>query len=49
MTDQLKLIFSQFDQNAQRLKVSQLRIRTRFDNAEQLDTSMTLSRFRENR
>lgn len=46
---QLVQLLHQFEQVGQRLKVSQLRVRTRFDNSEQLDTSMILSRFRENR
>ncbi len=46
---QLVELLHQFDQIGQRLKVSQLRIRTRFDDQELLDTSMILSRFRENR
>ncbi len=44
---QLVELLYQFDQSDQILKVSQLRIRTRFDNSEQLDTSITLSRFKE--
>lgn len=46
---QLVELLYQFDQSAQVLKVAQLRVRTRFDNPEQLDTSITLSRFREKR
>jgi len=46
---QLVELLYQFDQSDQVLKVSQLRVRTRFDNPEQLDTLMTLSRFREKR
>lgn len=46
---QLVELLYQFDQSDQMLKVSQLRVRTRFDNPEQLDTSITLSRFREKR
>jgi predicted negative regulator of RcsB-dependent stress response len=46
---QLVELLYQFDQSGQKLKVSQLRVRTRFDNPEQLDTSITLSRFREKR
>ena len=44
---QLVELLHQFDQSDQILKVSQLRVRTRFDNPDQLDTSITLSRFRE--
>lgn len=44
---QLVELLYQFDQSDQLLKVSQLRVRTRFDSPAQLDTSMTLSRFRE--
>lgn len=46
---QLVELLYQFDQSGQMLKVAQLRVRTRFDNPEQLDTSITLSRFREKR
>lgn len=46
---QLVELLHQFEQVGQRLKVTQLRVRTRFDNSELLDTSMILSRFRENR
>ncbi len=46
---QLVELLYQFDQSEQILKVSQLRVRTRFDNPEQLDTSIILNRFRENR
>lgn len=46
---QLVELLYRFEQNAQMLRVAQLRVRTRFDNPEQLDTSITLSRFREKR
>jgi len=46
---QLVELLYQFDQSGQILKVDQMRIRTRFDNPDLLDTSITLSRFRENR
>ena len=45
--DQLVELLHLFEQTGRSLRVSQLRIRTRFDNPEQLDTSMILSRFRE--
>ncbi len=44
---QLIELLYQFEQSAQRLRISQLRIRTRFDDREKLDASMILSRFRE--
>ncbi len=44
---QLVELLYQFDKPIHSIKVSQLRVRTRFDNPEQLDTSITLSRFRE--
>lgn len=46
---QLVELLYQLEAVQQQLKVSQLRIRTRFDNPEQLDTVMVLSRFREKR
>jgi general secretion pathway protein M len=46
---QLIELLYQFNKTDQRLKVAQLRIRTRFDNPEQLDTSIILSRFKEKR
>ena len=46
---QLVELLYQFDQAEPPLKVSQLRVRTRFDSPELLDTGMLLSRFRENR
>ncbi len=47
--NQLVELLYQLESAQQQLKVSQLRIRTRFDNPEQLDTVMVLSRFREKR
>ncbi|MCF6179395.1 MAG: hypothetical protein L3J63_08415 [Geopsychrobacter sp.] len=44
---QLVELLYQFENNNQHIKVSQLRIRTRFDNPQQLDTSIILSRFNE--
>ena len=46
---QLVELLYQFESQKQALKVFQLRVRTRFDNPEQLDTVMTLSRFKEQR
>ncbi|WP_020675241.1 hypothetical protein [Geopsychrobacter electrodiphilus] len=46
---QLVELLYQFDNTGQKLNVSQLRIRTRFDNPEQLDTSIILSQFKEKR
>lgn len=46
---QLVELLYQLESVQQQLQVSQLRIRTRFDNPEQLDTVMVLSRFREKR
>ncbi len=46
---QLVELLYQFDRSEQILKVAQLRVRTRFDNPELLDTSITLSRYREKR
>jgi general secretion pathway protein M len=46
---QLVELLYQFDSTQQRLTVSQLRIRPRFDMPEQLDTVMTLSHFKEQR
>jgi len=46
---QLVELLYQFGKTDQRLKVSQLRVRTRFDNPEQLDTSIIMSRFKEKR
>ena len=46
---QLVELLYQFESQKQAVKVSQLRVRTRFDNPELLDTVMTLSRFKEQR
>lgn len=46
---QLVELLYQFESQEQAVKVSQLRIRTRFDTPELLDTVMTLSRFKEQR
>jgi len=45
--NQLVELLFQFEQSAQNLKVSQLRVRTRFDDSDLLDTSIILSRLRE--
>lgn len=49
LLNQLVELLYQFEAAKQRLNVSQLRVRTRFDNPEQLDMVMTLSRFKEKR
>ena len=49
LLNQLVELLYQFETAKQRLNISQLRVRTRFDNPEQLDTVMTLSRLREKR
>lgn len=46
---QLVELLFQFESTQQLLKVSQLRIKSRFDNPNLLDTVMTLSRFKEQR
>lgn len=46
---QLVELLYRFDQVVPPLRVSQLRLRTRFESADQLDTAMLLSRFRETR
>lgn len=46
---QLVELLYQFETAQQMLKISQLRVRPRFDDPAQLDTVMTLSRFREQR
>ena len=46
---QLVELLYQLESTQQQVQVSQLSIRTRFDNPEQLDTVMVLSRFREKR
>jgi hypothetical protein len=46
---QLVELLFQFDKSGPQLNVSQLRVRTRFDNPEQLDTSIILSQLKEKR
>lgn len=45
--NQLVELLFQFEQSEQNLKISQMRLRTRFDSPDLLDASMVLSRIRE--
>ena len=49
LLNQLVELLYQLEETQKQLKVSQLRVRTRFDDAGQLDAVMVLSRFREKR